>query len=441
VDNTTAENIKIISREGGFNGIIATGDQRFRYTIVKPMIILAGNGGDDATGRGHGIMASGHAEVFVDDAKIYSAGANRSALFVGGSGILHVSNSKIEVANGQTFVPGSGGIIEAPWHLGITGNCRAARVVEDGSAYYTDTHITSQAWGVLSTGGSGQVRLDVTGCLIETVDSGYGAGSTGGGTHTYSGCTFNVADYGLIIGGDATHIITGRTAINSEKIGVMMHTGTSSGRLIIEKGSACSTKGTVIQVKGRGADILVDGAILNTESGVILQSMPSDDPFVAVHMTDGLDDHDNGRDVNAVFKNTVFQGDIINSNVAGSPMDVTFENATITGAITTGITEQPPGPDGENLSRETPELYYLIGQTRNTYCPRFEQPHGIRVSLDERSAWIVNKTSYLNRLRIAKNRSVTAPYGYRVTMTVDGNVTHLNAGTYEGEIVLTVSRL
>jgi len=331
--------------------------------------------------------------------------------------------------------------MDSPWHLGITGNCRAANVVESGSAHFTNTHIKSQGWGALSTDSTAKVQLTATDCLIETVESGYGACSTGDGVHTYSGCTFNVADYGVIIGGDAIHTITDRTVLTSGRIGVMMHTGTSTGRLVIEKGSVCNTKDAVIQVKGRGADIQVDGAVLNTERGIILQSMPSDDPFFAAENETGMGVLGHGRDVNALFKNTVLQGDIINSYTAVRPVNVTFENATITGAITTGTSEQPPGPNGGKLSSETPELYYLIGQTRNTYCARFEDPYGLSVSLDEKSSWIVDNTSYLTHLNIAKNRSVTAPYGYRVTMTVNGSATHLNAGTYDGDIVLTVAKL
>jgi hypothetical protein len=446
VTDTTATDIKISSNEGYFNGIIVTGEEKSTYSVVNPMILLNGNGGNDFSGQGHGIMASGSAEVFIENAKIYNTGAGRSAVFVSGNGIVHVNNSKIEVHNGPTdsdsSVFSAGGVMAAgPWLLGITGNVRATNVVENGTAYYTNTHIKSQAWGALSTDGPVKVRLTATDCLIETVESGYGAYSIGDCINTYSGCTFNVVDYGVIHCDNSTDIFTDRTVVNSKRIGVMMHTGTGGGRLVIEKGSKFNTGDTVIQVKGRGTDILVDGAILNTESGVILQSMANDDPFFVAGMGDTMGAKGYSKDVNAVFKNTVLEGDIINTYTAVSPVNVTFENATITGAITTGIVEQPLGPNGEELTLETPELYYLIGQTKNTYCARFQDPHGVSVSLDETSSWIVDKTSYLTHLSIARNRSVTAPYGYRVTMTVNGDSVHLNEGTYDGEIVLTVSKL
>ena len=204
VTDTAAENVKITSNEGKFNGIIVTGDSKSSYSIVNPIITLTGNGGDDASGLGHGIMASGKAEVTVKNAKITNTGANRSAVFVSGEGIVHVDDSEIETHTGPKDDTGSafsaGGIMMAgPWLLGITGNVRATNIVENGTAYYTNTHIKSQAWGALSTDGPVKVRLYATKCLIETVESGYGAYAIGDCLDYFSACTINVVDYGLIL--------------------------------------------------------------------------------------------------------------------------------------------------------------------------------------------------------------------------------------------------
>ena len=284
VPDTAAENVKITSNEGKFNGIIVTGDSKSSYSIVNPIITLTGNGGDDASGLGHRIMASGKAEVTVKNAKITNTGANRSAVFVSGEGIVHVDDSEIETHNGPKDDTGSafsaGGVMMAgPWLLGITGNVRATNIVENGTAYYTNTHIKSQAWGALSTDGPVKVRLYATKCLIETVESGYGAYAIGDCLDYFSACTINVVDYGLILCDNASSTFTDATVVNSKRIGVMMHTGTGGGLLTIDKGSVFNIKDTVIQIKGRGIDIVVDNAELNSESGVILQSMANDDPF------------------------------------------------------------------------------------------------------------------------------------------------------------------
>jgi hypothetical protein len=58
--------------------------------------------------------------------------------------------------------------------------------------------------------------------------------------------------------------------------------------------------------------------------------------------------------------------------------------------------------------------------------------------LDPGSNWIVDKTSYLTGLTIARDGAITAANGRSVTMTVDGVGKEIKAGTYSGKIVLTV---
>jgi hypothetical protein len=446
VTDSSAADVKITSSEGKFNGIIVTGDKKSSYSITNPVITLTGNGGDDATGLGDGIVVSGKADVTIKNAKIKNTGANRSAVFVSGEGIAHIDDSDIETFSGpKDDTSGSfnaGGVMMAgPWLLGITGNVRATNIVENGTAYYTNTHIKSQAWGALSTDGPTKIRLYATKCVIEAVESGYGTYSIGDCINTFKACTFNVADYGIILCDNSFDIVTDGTVVNSKRIGVMMHTGTGGGQLTIDKGSVFNTKDTVIQIKGRGIDILVDNAKLNTQSGVILQSMANDDPFFAAGMGDSMGAKGFSKDVNATFKNVALNGDIINSYTAVSPVNVKFENASITGAITTGTAKQPLGPKGEKLSLKTPELYYLIGQTMNTYEAKFQDPFGVSVSLDAKSTWTVGKTSWLTSLSIADGAKVIAPTGYKLTMTVDGVKKGISAGSYKGRIVMTVEKI
>jgi hypothetical protein len=53
-------------------------------------------------------------------------------------------------------------------------------------------------------------------------------------------------------------------------------------------------------------------------------------------------------------------------------------------------------------------------------------------------AWEVAKTTALKSLTIAEGASITAPRGRTVSMTVDGIATPVQAGTYNGKIVLRV---
>jgi hypothetical protein len=135
-------------------------------------------------------------------------------------------------------------------------------------------------------------------------------------------------------------------------------------------------------------------------------------------------------DFKATFKNATLKGDIINSMTSLGDGIIAFENAVITGAITTATTA---------LAGETPTKakYYLIGAVKNTYCATADK-HGIKVSLDSKSKWVVDKTSYVTELTIANGGKVAAPQGYKVKMMVDGVEKAIDTGSYKGKIILAV---
>jgi hypothetical protein len=62
------------------------------------------------------------------------------------------------------------------------------------------------------------------------------------------------------------------------------------------------------------------------------------------------------------------------------------------------------------------------------------------VSLDEKSKWVVAKTSYLTGLTVAEGASLSAPDGYSLKMTVNGAAKPIKAGDYKGKIVLTMTK-
>jgi hypothetical protein len=477
VDDTSVKDVRISSVGEEFNGIIATGDTRASYTISNPVINLTGNGADDFAGIGAAIMVDGNADVTLSKASITTNGCARSAIFVGGTGSLHVSDANIEVGSPalpegykDVFTEGGKYFFRVPFMLGLSGTCRATNIVDKvKNVDYTNSHVKTQGWGAMSIDGGDKTNLTMTKCTIETIESGYGAYAIGGSIDKFSGCTFNVADMALI-GTGGSGVFTDGTVVNSRRFGVMYH---GSGDLTIDKGSVFNTKSTAIQLKSPSHNIIVDNAQLNTENGIIIQMMPNDDPNGRASHSSGAPaaggrGGDSGGapggapaggesgnaprpegptgtavpivvspDVNATIKNVNLKGDIINGNTASCPLNLTFEKATITGAITTAIVTLAMGPNGEEITMKTPQLYKLIGEVKNTYCATSEK-YGLAVTLDANSSWVVDKTSFLTSLTIAKDGSISAPRGYKVTMTVDGAGKEIKAGAYSGKIVLTV---
>ncbi|MDB9823315.1 hypothetical protein OAC89_06465, partial [Deltaproteobacteria bacterium] len=389
VTDTSAKDVKITSVGERFNGIIVKGDSKSSYSIINPVINLTGNGGNDFVGFGAAIMSSGNADVTVEKAEIITRGAVRTAVFVGGNSTMHVNDSYIEVHNGTLpadykFNVGEG-MMEVPWMMGIIGNVRATNLAENGTVYYNNSHIKAQGWGCLSSDAVTNTKMFATKCLIETVESGYGAFTLGENISTFSECTFNVTDIGMI-SQDGDGIFTDGTVVNSGRFGVM-YFGTGD-YLTIEKGTVFNTKATAIMLKTPGHDVVVDNAKLNPGNGIILQVMAIDDPYMAARSAGGGQGGappgggmagDTGgsvpgsrnkgtSDVNAALKNTTLKGDLVNGDTPSAALNVTLENATITGAITTSLVKHALGPNGEEVTMEHRELYKLIGEITNTYC-------------------------------------------------------------------------
>lgn len=497
VTATSVNDARITSVGEVFNGIIATGDSRAAYTISNPVIDLTGNGADDFAGVGAAIMVDGNADVTLNNAFITTNGCARTAIFVGGASTMEVNDSTIEVGSPSlpegykdVFTEGGKFFFRVPFMLGLSGTCRATNIVDKvKEVSYNNSHIKAQGWGAMSIDGGDNTVLTMTNCIIETVESGYGAYAIGGSTDIFKGCTVNVADMALV-GTGGNGVFTDGTVVNSRRFGVMYH---GSGDLTIDKGSVFNTKSTAIQLKSPSHNIVIDNAQINPENGIIIQVMPNDDPHNPVSIygdgaTLGADapgargasgpegeapeggaigarggelpaggegggiaprpegpegtavPEVAGNDINATFRNVTLKGDIINGDTASCPVNVSFEKATITGAITTAKVINAVGPDGEKITMTTPHLYMLIGEVKNIFGATNEK-NGIEVSFDSDSRWVVDKTSYLTGLSIAGDNSITAPDGYSVSMTVDGVETQIRAGAYNGNIVLMVNKI
>jgi len=502
VSDTSANDVKITSIGDNFNGIVVTGDNKSSYSIINPVINMTGNGRNDFAGFGAAIKTDGKAEVTIENPRINNTGAVRPAIWVGGDSSATINNADIETHSGTlpgdysfSWVKGSmaagDNFMEVPWMLGCVGNTRATIVMGNGKAYYNNSHIKAYGWGALSTDQtSSDAILYATNCIIETVESGYGAFSDGN-VNTYSGCTFNVVDYALIMQRGSAHFTDG-TVVNSQRLGAMSYGG--SNILTIDKDSVFNTKKAAIQIKGGSPTIVVDNAKLNSESGVIFQAMLQDDPDMVKSSRSGgtqgvaasagvagagapggasgtgapggsaqasaspapggapgagssagmpgggMPGAAAGGGPKVTFKNVTLNGDIVTSMTSEGDVDVTLEKATITGAITTSIAEHAKGPNGEELTeRDDTSLYKIIGEVKDTYSATNDK-YGMKLSLDKDSKWIVDETSYLTNLTIAEGASITAPEGATVTMTVNGVKKPVKAGEYKGKIVLTITK-
>ena len=139
--------------------------------------------------------------------------------------------------------------------------------------------------------------------------------------------------------------------------------------------------------------------------------------------------------VKAKFSNMDVNGDIYNSRfTAGQNLAVTFEAANVTGVISAGFQSHRDAEPGTSITREE---YNKIGHVVVT--PAEAACNGVIVSLDGTSVWNVTGTSYLTSLTLAEGAKLQGADGKKVTMTVDGVETPIAAGTYTGNVVITVA--
>ncbi len=451
-DAKVAKDLRIESHGERFNGIVVDGHGG--YTIDHPIIDLTGNGGNDFAGFGAAIMATGHADLTVERPIIRTHGAIRTAVFVGGSATVTLNDAEIEVSNGTlppdyAFTVDVGKMMEVPWMLGLSGNARATNLVEDATVHYNRSHIRVQGWGAMSTDVTKRTRMFVNDSLIEVIDSGYGAYSIGDSVDTFDHSVIRAADIGAIMAAEGSVTFTNGTLVESGRYGVMMHSGTGGGTLTIDKGSLLRSRQTAIQVKGIGTNIVVDDAKVVSGSGVILQAMENDDPFMKAMMSGHLPagmaapppgmgadgDHPRGSlspaspDVIAVFRNISLAGDFYNGRTKPSAMRLSFENATVTGVISTSTTAPATGQE------PTRETYREIGHVSNTVSPS-KPGNDLSVTLDGRSHWTVTGRSYLSSLTLAPGARLDTVAGHHLRLTVGGKTKPLRTGSYRGSIML-----
>ncbi|WP_221800930.1 hypothetical protein [Oceanobacter mangrovi] len=424
-----------------FNGVMVTSSadstDPFNYSISDLTVDFTGNGGNDFAGFGAAIYSSGYADVSVDNTTINTTGAIRTAVFAGGNSTMRVNNSDIYVQNGTLpddyeFTVALGEMMEVPWMLGLTGNVRATNLVESGTAYYINSTVKAQGWGALSTDDTDSVRLYCIGSTLETEESGYGAYSIGDALDTFSDCTVNVNDYGLIMAAEGSGTFTDGTVVNSDRFGVMLHSS-GTGTLTIERGSVFNTGEAVIQAKGSFPTIVASDSELNSEDGIILQMMANDDPYFATFMAENPDLFSGTSDAGeatASFTDMTLDGDIIQGNTASGNLAVTLASTTLTGAITTANTTFQYEADGLAAEDVTADQYGYIGQVVNEFAATDDET-GLDLTLDGSSSWVVDETSYLTSLTLEDGASVTAPDGYSLTMLVAGVETTIAAGTFE----------
>ncbi len=280
------------------------------------------------------------------------------------------------------------------------------------------------------------------------------------------------------------------TTINSREFGLMMAGG---GTVNVNGGTVINSEKATFLDKGAEATINVDGskgAHLNPKNGVIMQVMDDDDPGpqmpAGVFTKPWIDpttapvknpkfDLTSPKDAAAAtFSNIDLAGDFYNSTgwtyvassmpgggapgggapgggavlpagdspAAGGPpggsstpgarnMVLTFDNTRIKGVISS--TEAHHVKSTIYMTKD----FEIFGVVNNTVHEAIN--NGVVVSLTNGSKWTVTGTSYLTKLTLSADASVSATESHSVSMMVDGKQTQIEPGkSYTGAIVVAL---
>lgn len=396
--NSTGATGGTITAKGDNFGGVRVGGQG-KYTVTGMTIDMEGVGGNDFTGMGSAFAVCDEGQLTINNAKVTTNGILRTAAFCGNKGTLTVNNSYFYCNDGgytaatAPNIPGAG-MTTPPKALGVLGYCRATCMVDEGTSYYNDSTIISEMWGALATDDVDGAKLYVDNCVIETKTNGYGAYSIGPCEEYFTDSTFNVASMGIICAAEG-HCQLDNTVINSQRYGIVTHQpfGLVS-RIYLQNGSEINAKYCGIMVKSRSADIQIDNSTITVTDGPMIQCQYNDDT--------GAGDIYGQFETTVKISNSQLEGDIVQSQPGkkdDSVMDVSLENTTVTGAITTAVqaNEVTDGKFDE-------ENNYLVGRVSNTFAAlKLSQ---LNLTMEAGSVWNVTEASYLTSLSVEEGCTI-----------------------------------
>ncbi len=423
-------------------------------------------------------IADDHANILVKKSQVTTWGANP---------LTDAYASYVNSANTSIM-------ISPPWVLGIQGGVRAANMLgERASLSVVDSEITSASWAVLSTDSCTSPQMTVVDSDLTILPeasggmssgpfsygaaygSGYGTYVIGSANQDIYGAHYQGMTYAAIFtGGTATYRSSTGTIDLTDANGTVLDTVEGAGRptvinsvwgfmahntaeLNVLDNTEVNAEEAIFLHKAGAATILFDAAVLSSGSGVILQMIDNDDTLVGGSMdafnttfsedagwpsengnvTSGSGTSQNSASV--TLRNGTYTGDLFNGTgyygITGGAMTVIIgESATLTGAISLTETRHVDENGDQNTAFTIDEYYYLGHVANRAYRNQSSQA---AVTVDDGGVWEVTGECYLTALTLGDGEIVGAG-GATVVLTVDGVETALAAGTYSGEIVLSL---
>ena len=134
------------------------------------------------------------------------------------------------------------------------------------------------------------------------------------------------------------------------------------------------------------------------------------------------------NDTKVLFKDCAQVGDIYHCFCEKGHMELTFQNASIVGAISFGEAKKPVEP--------IESKWWRVGEFDLKRAP-VRTDKNLIVTLDASSSWTVTDTCFITCLDLAPGARVLAPEGKELVVECNGEVVKPE-GKLEGKVVLSV---
>jgi hypothetical protein len=439
---------------------------------------------DAATGSS-GIDADNEAVVAIDNTYLQVDGAQR----YGDSSY----SSSTTIVNDSYFVStgNAGGFtddISEPFSneaLLISGTARTNFSISATDTYYFNSTVVAEGWAALSTDSSTGDGLDMYAynTNAKALNGGYGTYADFGCRVFLYSSDLEAAEIGAIIAKSGRiSVLDGNSAdesvlklnkgrkdwsgstISSGRNAVMLHTPDMMGTGIDAADSGylevinsrletdprlVSTfdyssysdaiqsyvdyvSGDLILIKSTSATIYLEHAELDAYNGVLIHSVLNSDGmgnFLAVGDNEAVDDDGNllVEPIVVTMKDMRVQGDILHEDYQRN-MEVTIETATLEGTIALKSFEA------------WREFWQVLDVTEANWLPddAWEGENTLSLTLTDNASWVVTDTSNLTALKVDEGSVIRGLRDRQVVMTVDGVKTEIEAGSYKGDIQLTL---
>ena len=446
-------------------------------------IDLAGAGTNDMGGFGAAIYVSDNAVAELNNFTVITRGPARGTLFTRFGAVVTVNNSTFYGVSDESIESMQG----CPPGLFLEGHVRATNAVGASKVTYNNSVVISRGWGALSTDSDDlytvqgdPTELHINDSYIAVLTSGYGAYSDGAAEDYFVNSVIDVPDYAAVETGSGV-VSFDNCYLNVGMYGVMTHSGNSVGDIIF-KNCELHVGETIVMLRDTANNVVIDNCTLAFDGTYIIDQMKAKKSGVDVAGMDGVFGTFDG--VDDTYEHTVFKADdsncivkLIHNSDSGSGTEgtgaapvVTISNSTMAGDILNTAAMEgdeytaTSGPAGEgmrtarsldvtldasditgaiSLGSDTWKVVYFasgsnttqeIGYAESTELGAFhDDGFGLILALTNGSVWTVSETSYLTELTIDETSTIEG-----AVMTVDGVETEIAAGTYAGEIVLTV---